>query len=218
MSDDTTQKFRSFALTARPRDGITDEQVTKFVKWCKKHCDYYHICTEKLAEQRHLHSGFFLKHPKSRSNLCALIKCLFKDLDETEKKVLIRGLRIMYNPDFIQEYLDKDDDTMVIESCLPEQSHMETYFPLKPEEKDKTRKCSAYYHMLEKLWYEKREPHTEVRTEVVRSFLFKCMYADRCIPVIRDDKQIIQVARHLTRWLNKASHSTIDLPPFEREE
>jgi hypothetical protein len=44
------------------------------------------------------------------------------------------------------------------------------------------------------------------------------MYSLRILPVIKDDKTIIQTARHLTRWLTKKEHSTIELPPFEKEE
>jgi len=51
-----------------------------------------------------------------------------------------------------------------------------------------------------------------------RDFLFNMMYNERCINVIRDDKAIVQTARHLVRWLNKATHSTIELAPFEKEE
>jgi len=44
------------------------------------------------------------------------------------------------------------------------------------------------------------------------------MYAERVLPVMRDDKTIVQTARHLVRWLNKTSYSSIELAPFEKEE
>lgn len=215
----TQQLFRSFALTVRPRDGVSDDHVTKMVKWCKRHCDYYHVVTEKTGHERHLHVGLFLKSPKTKSNIGVMMKCLYKDLENEEKKVLLKGIAIMYNADFIENYLDKDDDTVVIESCLPEAKHMEGYFPPKPKSTDtRARKCSAYYHELEHLWFEHVSPHMEINTVTARDFLFKMMYSERCLAVIRDDKQIAQVARHLVRWLNKAETSTIELAPFEKEE
>lgn len=212
-------KFQSYALTIRPMDGITDSQISLTTKWIKRNCDYYHIVTEKTGTERHVHAGIFLKTPKTRSNISQMLMQLFKDLTTTEKSVLRKGIRIMYNGDFVKNYLNKDDDTLVIESSLPEQGHMESYFPPKPEPKDSTtKKCSLYYHELERLWFEHRGPATEVNTLTTRDFLFDVMYNKRVLPVIRDDKQIIQVSRHLTRWLNKVDVSTIELPPFEKEE
>ena len=74
------------------------------------------------------------------------------------------------------------------------------------------------YWELEKLWYEHSRPGIEVNTENVRHFLFSMMYNKRLINIIKDDKTIIQTARHLTRWINKVDYSTIELAPFEKEE
>lgn len=210
--------FKTYAVTVRPSDGITDPQIEKFVKWVKRHCVYYHVVTEKDGSQRHIHSGLVLKEPKLKTNVTAMLKGLFKQMSTDEHRVLSRGVKIMYNDDFIQQYLDKDDDTVVIESCLPESGTLESFYPPKPTTPEVPRKCSAYYHELEALWYKHQAPHHDVNTMCVRDFLFKMMYSDRVIPVIRDDKQIIQVARHLVRWIKKADASTIVLPPFESEE
>jgi hypothetical protein len=213
------RNFKTFAVTVRPANGVTDEQIKCMLKWVKKNCEYYHVVTEKEDFQRHIHAGIVLKKETTRSNIGNRVKNLFKELDTNEKRVLLRGIKIMYNEDFMRNYLDKDDDTVVIESHLPEVGHLESYFPPKPVESDgRTRKCSAYYHQLEKLWYEHTGPHLEICTENARNFLFKIMYSERCIPVIRDDKQIVQTARHLVRWLKKAEESTIVLAPFESEE
>jgi len=97
---------------------------------------------------------------------------------------------------------------------------MDIYFSPKPipKEQQTAKKCSLYYHELERLWYEHRTPAFEVTTITTRDFLFEVMYAKRVLPVIRDDKQIIQVSRHLTRWLNRVTSSSIELPCFEKEE
>jgi hypothetical protein len=212
-------KVQSFAITVRPLDGITETQIQKFLKWTKKQCDYYHVITEKTMAERHIHAGLFMKVPKTRSNVSTDLMRLFKDLSDVEKSVLRKGLKIMYNEDFILNYLNKGDDTVVVASSLPEEGHMESYFPPKPEVlESRAKKCSAYYHELEKLWYEHRTPAYEVTTITTRDFLFEVMYDKRVLPVIRDDKQIIQVSRHLTRWLNKVTTSSIELPVFEKEE
>jgi len=214
------EKIKSFAVTIRPLDGVTDEQVTMFANYLRKQCDYYHLVTEKTMAERHIHAGFILKKEISRSNLSTNLMRLFKDLTPTEKSVLRKGLRIMYNWDFVNNYLNKDDDTVVIQSHLPEEGHIESFFPPKPTPVSETiaKKCSLYYHELERMWYEHVSPGTEVNTMEARNFLFNVMYNKRCLAVIRDDKQIIQTARHLVRWLNKEEYSTIELAPFEKEE
>lgn len=214
-----TQKFKTYAITVRPKDGVSDKHINVMAKWVRKHCEYYHIVTEKEGSQRHIHVAVVLHEAKPRSNIVTMMKCVFKDFDDTERKVLFRGIKILYNEDFIYNYLDKDDDTVVIDSHLPEKGFLESYFPPKPVESDgRTKKCSLFYHELESLWYQHTRPGEDVNTVNARNFLFKMMYSDRLIPVIRDDKGIIQTARHLTRWLNKSDYSTVELPPFEKEE
>ena len=211
--------YSSYAITVRPQDGVTDQQILKVSKWIKKNSDYYHVVTEKSGSSRHIHAGFFLKSPKPRSNVLQMLMQLFKDLSNPEKAVLRKGLRIMYNWDFVDQYLDKDDDTVVIDSSLPEH-RLETYFPPRPLPISVkiAKKSSVYYHELEALWFKYQLPTDPINTATARDFLFKMMYSERCLPVIRDDKQIVQTARHLVRWLNKAEMSTIELAPFEKEE
>lgn len=212
-------KCQSYAITLRPRDGVCEEHITRMMKWVRKACLYYHVVTEKTGSDRHIHAALFLRSPASRSNVVTHVTRMFDDLSTEEKRVLRNGIKIMYNGDFIKNYLDKEDDTVVVSSSLPEAACMDSYFPPKPPAKvSSIKKCSLYYHELEKLWYMYNTPATEVNTQTTRNFLFRVMYKERVISVIRDDKQIIQVSRHLTRWLNKSDFSTIELPPFEKEE
>jgi len=213
-------KFRSFALTVRPLDGITDKQIELTMAFIRRRCEFYHVVTEKTGSSRHIHAGLILKEAVSRSNLLVQVLRIFKDLTPQEKTVLRSGLKIMYNWDFVNSYLDKDDDTVVVASNLPEEGHIESFFPPKPVpvEGERVKKCSIYYHELESLWFKHTSPGMEINTVTARDFLFNVMYNLRVLPVIRDDKQIVQVARHLVRWLNKATTSTIELPCFEKEE
>ena len=212
--------FKTFAFTIRPLDGVTDEHVSSTMAWCRRNAQYYHIITEKSGSQRHIHAGVFLKKERSKGDVCKMLLNLFRALTPQEKSVLRQGVKIMYNWDFISVYLDKDDETEVIGSNLPEKSSLESWFPPKPVStvEGKTRKCSIYYHELEALWYKHQPVTAEVNTVVARDFLFKMMYSLRVLPVIRDDKMIVQTARHLVRWLNKAESNTIELPVFEKEE
>lgn len=212
--------FRTYALTIRPQNGVTDDEITPFMKWVRKKCLYYHVITEKEGSSRHIHAALFLTNPTPRNSMCTMLKNLFKDFTPSEKQVMLKGIKVMYNMDWIQNYLDKDDDTEVIGSSLPEAGHIESYFPEKPSEPTAKRRkiCSAYYHELEKLWYEHVSPDCEKNTPNARAFLSKMMYKERCINVIRDDKAIHQTARHLVRFLGKIDDDVWELPPFEKEE
>lgn len=217
-----TQRFRSYALTLRPRNGVTPSQISTVSAWIQKRSTHYHIVTEKSDHECHLHAALYLKTDVTRSNFVTVWIRLLKtfDLDPEELSVARKGVRILYSNDFIENYLDKDDDTVVIASCLPEMRLLNQYYPPKPEDPSqaKARKCSAYYHHLEALWHKHKRPLLEVNTVNCRHFLFNMMYNERCINVIRDDKTIIQTAKHLTRWLNRAEECTFELPPFELEE
>lgn len=211
-------KFTTFALTFRPRL-LDDDHVAKLAKWITQRSVYYHIVTEKKDGARHIHAALVLRKEMARSNLQTLLGRLFV-LDPAERRHAW-CLKVWYNGDWLQQYLDKNDDTVVVSSCLPESRRLDSYFPPVPSSDkpvDKKTRCSVYYRKLESLWNEYQPPHMEVNTVTVRNFLFKMMYAERVIDIIRDDKGVIQVARHLTRWLKKLDESTIELPPYEKEE
>ena len=229
---DALQKFSTYALTLRPRNGVTDLQVSVLYAWIIKRSTHYYVVTEKKDHQRHVHAAVYLKTPVSRSHFVQAFTRFLStvkakgsqvkvfELDVEEMAVARKGVRIMYNNDFVENYLDKDDDTVVIGSCLPEMALLNQFYPPKPEESTvrKAKKCSAYYHQLEELWNKYKRPLLEVNTVNCRNFLFNMMYNERCINVIRDDKTITQTARHLTRWLNRATECTYELAPFENEE
>lgn len=219
----SVQKFKTYALTIRPRNGIDNGALNLISDWIRKRCEFYHIITEKTGHERHVHAALFLKMPITKSNMNTLLVRLAKDslgFDPEELTVLRKGVKILYSNDFIENYLDKDDDTEVVQTNLPATNHLDSWYPPKPidPETSKQQKHSHYYWELERLWYMYMSPTYEVNTKTVRDFLFNMMYSERCINVIRDDKTIVQTARHLVRWINKTTTNTIELAPFEQEE
>lgn len=216
-----TDKFTTFAFTFRPRDGITDEQVSKLEKYVRKNCEYYHIITEKQHDERHVHCALVMKKPTTRSNVTVQLSRLYKDLEPDEKKVMVQGLKVWYNEDWLTKYLDKDDDTVVIASCLPEKGYLESYFPVKKTKEDKAVNRRLQWHSLmielEGYWREYMPVHLEVNTMTVRDFLFELQYSKRVIGLM-DDKKLLQVSKWFVRWWHKAERCVIELPVFEKEE
>ena len=216
------QKFRTFAITIRPRNGIDDDAIIVVTEWIRKRCTHYYIVTEKEGSAKHIHAALYLKVSVTRSQILTVLLRLGAkiDLDNDEIAVLRKGLRILYSNDFVENYLSKDDNTEVVASCLPESSTLLSWYPPKPQPLTKkiAARHSKYYWELEALWNLHKRPIEEANTPNIRNFLFNMMYNKRLIPVIKDDKSIIQVAKHLTRWINRKDESTIEIPPFETEE
>lgn len=213
-----TLSIRSYAITIRPRGGIDHGDIAVFVAWCKKKCDYYYIITEKEDDARHIHAGIFLKSKSTKSNLATLLLRLFKDFSVEEKSVLRNGIKMMYNADFINNYMDKGDDTVVIETHLPEEATMDSYFSECPAPKKKgPSSTDPFYANLEKLWWEHKRPIEETNPSNLRNFLMNMMNNKRLIRVIADNKKIYQISCALSRYINKETSWNVEADPFHQD-
>lgn len=207
-------KFTTYAITLRPLNGVTDNEVEGFVTLCKRLCNSYHVVTEKTGSQRHIHAALFLKKGTSRSNVAVVISrhCKKFGYNETERAVALKGVKIMYNNDWLVNYLDKEDDTEVVGSDLPPLDRLIALYPPKPSESTKP-KASLYYVELEKLMDEHwgRPLDGPLTLQDVMDFLFEMMYSKRLINVLRDDKTVKATAKNFLRFYNKQDYSDIAL-------
>ena len=211
-------KISTFALTFRPRNGVSDIQILQLEQFILKRSQWWHLITEKLNDERHVHAGFVTKAPMTRSNLCQCLTQLFPELSDDERRLLFKGVKVMYNKDFIENYLNKDDDTVVISTNLPEAGSLESYFPPKP--KAPANRRLAYHALMEQyevLWRQHRALHVELNTMNVRDFLHDMQYNERLIGLL-PEKTFVQHSKWLTRWMNPDSKCTYELPCFEKEE
>lgn len=202
-------KKQTFAITHRPKGGVSDEDVKTMVKYCERVAKYYKVITEKEGCERHIHAAIFTKEPILKKNVVRSVLNLYPDLLPEEKMVLRQGVKVSGSSQWL-DYLEKGDSTVVIQSNLPEVAHLEAYYPPPAEISNKVRKNLTYYGRLEKLWYEHVDPGKVQNPENCRHFLFNMMYNKRLIDVIRDDRTIIQTSRHLARYLNKVQESCIE--------
>ncbi len=186
-------KIRTFAITVRPRGGVTPDDKTKFVKWIRRKAEYYRIIEEKEGTALHLHAGLFLKEETARSSVLTMMRRMFDRFSPEEHQVLRGGIKIMYNMDWCLSYLNKPDEVMtVLADNLPEAGMLESWFPPVPDPKRApAKKMSPMYQELEALWYEHQRPDIEKNAHNCRNFLYRMMYKDRLISVMRDDRTII---------------------------
>lgn len=213
-------KFTTYAITVRPRSGVSDADVILFTAFAKKYCEYYYIITEKDDDERHIHSALYLKASKTRSNVCTLLTRLFKHFEKDELSVLQKGVKILYSNSFLTDYMNKGDNTVVVERNLPEMDVLDNYYPPKPVSTQATRRLNMHATMeqYESLWRTHVSSLVECNTASVRDFLFDMQYNKRVIGLM-DDKKLIQHARWFTRWFHHAESCPESfLPPFESEE
>lgn len=202
------RKEKVFAITHRPKDGVSEDDIQKLTGYLRKKGDYYKIITEKEGHERHIHAVVYMKEPALCRNVTRAILNLFPDLRPEEKMVLRQGVKVSKSKQWL-EYLEKGDSTVVIATNLPEEKRIDAFYPKRSEPARESKKVS-YYTRLETLWYEHARAMLVANPENCRHFLFNMMYNERKIDVIRDDKTIIQVSRHLSRYINKVTESCIE--------
>lgn len=197
-----------FAITHRPKNGVSDHDVHVLTEYLRKKGRYYKIITEKENHERHIHAVVYFKEPALCRNVTRAVLNLFPDLLPEEKMVLRQGVKVSRSIQWL-DYLAKGDSTVIVAENLPEKSYLESYYPERVETTNERKKIT-YYLRLENLWYEHVSPDKVPNPENCRHFLFDMMYNKRLIDVIRDDRSIIQVSRHLARYINKVKESTIE--------
>lgn len=210
--------YKSYAVTVRPRDGVTPEQITKFMKWVRKMCVYYYVVTEGEGATRHIHAGLFMYKAQKRSNLCTALVRQFPELDNEESRILKAGVRVQYDINFIESYLTKDEEVIEIASTLPEVGKLEGFWPPAAEQaKAKAAKAvDKYFAKLEMLWNEHRGPSVEVTQKNVGDFLFDMMYDTRAIRCIVDPKRGKQTVTVLLNYLSRKTVCDYDWAPWEK--
>lgn len=227
MSSQSTT-YRAWAFTVRPRNGISDERIKDFVDWMEKsdkiECAY--AITEKLAEERHLHAILFFNKDNGRrkGDINKQLERIFqkRDVEDGELKVLRMGTRIVYNSDYLENYLDKDDNTVEVcdkmenydpgidvegdgNFCCP-------YFPTQAEQDAVQKQSNAvdqYFHSLA-VKYEGWLGTRCNDMEMVKWWFGVAMFSDKTIKVITDTRKLNQIVVGLYRYTNSNELCLID--------
>lgn len=218
MQSASSIPIRSFAVTFRPLNGVTDEQCKKFVQWVKKHSTYYYVITEKTDSSRHIHAALFLAKPMRRSSLIITLPRLFPALTFEERRVFMQGIKTMYNYDWLGNYLEKGDDTVVLERNLPERHLLDAYFEECPTPQKKGPSvCDPYFANLENLWHLHRGPASDPNPQEIRCFLMDMMNKTRVIKVIADNRKIFALSCALSRYIRKETEWSVEPDPFHQD-
>lgn len=131
--------FRSFCITIRPRDGITDETIDAVKKWLPK-CDYGFAVLEKDGVERHLHAQLWFEKERARGDINKQVQRIcertIKDWDNAQLKVLRSGTRIAYS-DWYNDYLAENENKSspnIIFNNIPDKTL--SYYPTEEEQEN----------------------------------------------------------------------------------
>lgn len=194
------RKYKAFAFTIRPKEGLTDPLKEEFLNWVKKK-DGGFIVLEGEGTSLHMHGGMFLETETSKSNFNMQLQRHFErhrqDGDST--RVQRGGTRILYNMKFLTDYLSKEDSRVIYES-VPE--NVDEYFPSDLEQ-EKAKKSSvdsvlAQYEFLlrEQFVYEKYED-----VEKIDEHLFDIWFVKKLMKAPREKKKKRELSDNLKRWM-----------------
>lgn len=134
--------YKSYAITIRPRDGITDFTIKATTEWCKKQRFAVGVI-EKDNESRHLHIQVWNDAPKARGDVAKAIQRICErtipEWDNAQQKVLRSGIKIAYS-DWYEDYLlDNESKEQVTEERIiinnPPDKTME-YYPTEEEQNE----------------------------------------------------------------------------------
>lgn len=216
------QKFSAISLNYRPKNGITQLEISKIIKFLTEKCLDYEAITEKVGEDpttRHLHACLFFDEPVALGDIFGKTKRWGKlMLPEIEKSnsiwrrtVIVKGV---YNDDWLSVYLRKDPERVVLNKCeIPMEIRLTYYSDIESREKTQG-PADKYFSWIEELWYEYNEA-PPINIQVCSDFLAKMMYSERKIQCIQDPRQMKQKSRTLYSYINKKTkydyHSHITL-------
>lgn len=201
-------EYKSFAFTVRPKNGMTDELQRKILVWLKKQ-DYGFAVTEMESEAKHIHGQLFTKVPRTKGavqlSLERIQEKVDPDWDPASKKVLRRGVKIAYNHNFIEDYLNKEDSIVIYNNPPEEEAE---YYPSEEEQqkvKDASNAVDKRLHSITILfreWEQKNKDMLELAIlpeQKIAMFLYDAWYISKTLPTlanIKHEKELLRRVRH----------------------
>lgn len=202
--------FRSFCITIRPRDGITDETVEATKKWLTK-CDYAVAVLEKENNERHLHTQVWFSATKARGDICKQVQRICErtvpEWDTAQLKVLRNGVRIAYSDwylDYLVENEEKEPPNIVLNK--PPEKTME-YYPTEEEQDEvKTIKTAIDPKMADlEIKCLKYLGEMAITERNVARYLAYAMFEERTMKCIMQQRDRIALCRTLYAYMTKSN-------------
>lgn len=218
--------FRSFAITVRPLDGISDTTIAAYLKWFEK-LDYAFVCTEKDGVERHLHAQIWTDSPKAKGDIVKQVERIcertINDWTQAQKKVLRGGIKIAYS-DWYLDYLAENELKEILCDILyespPENTY--TYYPTEEEQEkvksianavdprftDLENKCNDYLN----------KDNIPLSLKSVARFLCDAMFITRSIKVLMHQRDRTALATALFAFMSKSINIDLFISKTQEEK
>ncbi len=205
--------FKSFCITVRPKNGLSDDLLEALIKRVKKY-DYGFICTEKEEECKHAHIQIWLNEAVPKGTIATAFQRIQSksdpDWSEASNKVLRQGIKIAYN-DWYLDYcelneLKIDEDISRILYSNPPCITLNYYASEVEQEKILARSNSSnkyYYTLKERFIQDNWILKYPGDTYTVAEFVCNEMFVKDRIPIIKDPKQRRWLCICLLKYIEK---------------
>lgn len=188
--------FRGWAVTVRPRSGLTDEMISRAVK-CFEKLDGAYAVTEKVGADRHLHAAMFLSTEVRKSQIVDRMKVVQGEMDDDELRVLKSGVKVLYNDEWYRSYLVKGDDTVVVYDKVPDDDV--PYFPSQAQQLKAIGRSGNTPLSLVKMYTDSKRPVTLGNS---LDFLRELWFQKRTAPPPKTEAMQFEEAKRLFCFLS----------------
>lgn len=195
------RKYKAFAFTIRPKQGLTENLKLEFLDWIKNKDGGFAVL-EGEGESLHMHGGIFLEVETTKSNFNMQLQRHFEKhkRDEDSIKVQRGGTRILYDMNFLNNYLNKQDSRTIYQA-IPD--NVDDYFPSQEEQECAKNKCVdsvlAEYDLLIRENY-KWENFGDVH-EHFDEWLYDLWFRKKLVKAPREKKKKRELSDNLKRWM-----------------
>lgn len=203
-----SSKYKSYCITVRPKNGLHGDYAAAVEKYIKKQ-QYFVYQYEKEDEARHIHAQIFFDDAVRKSNIQTALKRIAEkhdsDWSPASRKVLVSGVKIAYNDNFMDNYITKENSMISMEAYNPPPSTDE-YYPSEAEQAAAQQAANAVDNQLHKLKviWDTHNPDYKEHQKTLKDiglFVYKIMFDDKVIPVIQDDRRRKQLVKALTHYI-----------------
>lgn len=217
--------FRSFCITIRPKNGLSDKLLEALIKKVKKY-SFGFICTEKEDEERHAHIQIWLDKKTTKGVISTDFQRTQSKLDpdwsEDANRVFRKGIDIAYS-DWYLDYcimngdkIDTEASNIVFEN-IP--SNTLEYYPSEDDQKKALAKSKSankqYFSLKEKFINDGWELQYKGDMHTVGTFIYTEMFKNDTIPIIKDPKQRRWLVNCLLKYIEQ---DTVPLDIFSKNE
>ncbi len=202
-------EFRSFAFTIRPQQGVPEngDLEKSVIIYLSKYRGF--LVSEKEGHERHLHGQVFFEKAKRKFDVNKQLNLICQrtvpDWNIEQQRVLHKGTKICYNDDWFLNYTNKECESELLYSDMPQGASME-YYPSQEEQmkaQSRTNAVDKVFHYLYEL-YEEDPPAKETddpSPENVRYWLYDNMFIKKKLKVIEDKRKFNQRAQALYHYI-----------------